>query len=220
MPVRAIPTWVGKSVFMDGKLRGGTGHPHVGGEINSSWEPTITASGPSPRGWGNRSSLQTGSAMRRAIPTWVGKSGTGGGEFAFKTGHPHVGGDIRGGSGNAVLPAGPSPRGWGNPRFARVMYAAQRAIPTWVGKSSLPHPITDARPGHPHVGGEIEGIFRAVVGINGPSPRGWGNLMVCCNDTPESRAIPTWVGKSRARRNQQKTSPGHPHVGGEIKLRF
>ena len=52
-PGRAIPTRVGKSPLGNWIADLTTGHPHAGGEIDSTHDPRNMSSGPSPRGWGN-----------------------------------------------------------------------------------------------------------------------------------------------------------------------
>ena len=91
-----------------------------------------------------------------------------------------------------------------------------RAIPTWVGKSIGVSTVFKSKAGHPHVGGEIKLVIRTLGDAGGPSPRGWGNHKNCKECWLETRAIPTWVGKSGFRPQSEIASTGHPHVGGEI----
>ncbi len=77
---RAIPTRVGKTGW--GKDTGPTraGHPHAGGENNTSRCLGHLPSGPSPRGWGKRERTSANPRFNRAIPTRVGKT-----EFSTRT---------------------------------------------------------------------------------------------------------------------------------------
>ena len=111
---RAIPTRVGKSTtgWSEKEIR--AGHPHAGGEILPSVEMTERAIGPSPRGWGNRSSSKASAPAARAIPTRVGKSTPAFIPPSLHPGHPHAGGEIFGSGAVATSSDGPSPRGWGN----------------------------------------------------------------------------------------------------------
>ncbi len=194
--MRAIPTWVGKSGGDGWRRRNPAGHPHVGGEISSRRNSGTHLPGPSPRGWGNQKRGVAYMVLIRAIPTWVGKSPSSFRCWIASPGHPHVGGEIDTVPPATVRSAGPSPRGWGNPRRIDLEAECNRAIPTWVGKSrsdaKFPHPTT----GHPHVGGEIENRERMNFRSSGPSPRGWGNLRQITISKAPHRAIPTWVGKS------------------------
>ena len=114
------------------------GHPHAGGEISRCRPPRSATAGPSPRGWGNRGHQGGQRPDRRAIPTRVGKSSSCSGLASDNTGHPHAGGEIKGGGIMAAFDAGPSPRGWGNRRSPKESRQTSRAIPTRVGKSYLP----------------------------------------------------------------------------------
>ena len=214
--MRAIPTWVGKSNFSFTNRKGPAGHPHVGGEIKIAHSFSGSVYGPSPRGWGNRLVRWHNLPCSRAIPTWVGKSVGIAGRRHRRTGHPHVGGEIRIVAYAFSTARGPSPRGWGNLHCRSRCRFDSRAIPTWVGKSSIRHSHDDRNAGHPHVGGEIEPQCTASDCEYGPSPRGWGNHRRCPARIVRRRAIPTWVGKSIAPEARKDLNPGHPHVGGEI----
>ncbi len=135
---------------------------------------------------------------------------------SWKTGHPHVGGEIETRASMSACLAGPSPRGWGNHDPLRPEQRPLRAIPTWVGKSRVLIPTRRRRSGHPHVGGEIYTSCTSSMQAGGPSPRGWGNRCGVTGEDSAWRAIPTWVGKSRKGAFFYVISAGHPHVGGEI----
>ena len=193
---RAIPTWVGKSSALRRRFGPPAGHPHVGGEIVLKTRWVAVPGGPSPRGWGNPLSV----AM--VDDAW--------------TGHPHVGGEIPRRWSITPRLIGPSPRGWGNQFIASVFDVQQRAIPTWVGKSAWPYAFAGLISGHPHVGGEIAFVGLSYSFEDGPSPRGWGNLVDAEPQMKTPRAIPTWVGKSDHPYQIVALMKGHPHVGGEI----
>ncbi len=115
---------------------------------------------------------------------------------------------------------GPSPRGWGNHVAGIGDEHKYRAIPTRVGKSRPKLRLDRHSAGHPHAGGEIEGHGYGWRVINGPSPRGWGNLGPGLMMRGVWRAIPTRVGKSTADGRMLLHDTGHPHAGGEIALRL
>ena len=156
----------------------------------------VRRSGPSPRGWGNPADHERHFVVMRAIPTWVGKSPAPASSHRRSPGHPHVGGEIPSTATRWTHTTGPSPRGWGNPVFARERLGERRAIPTWVGKSRSSLEPSPQVPGHPHVGGEIWLSFSVGRSVTGPSPRGWGNQKRTLPPSAKPRAIPTWVGKS------------------------
>ena len=91
------------------------------------------------------------------------------------------------------------------------------AIPTRVGKSADGDLWDAHQAGHPHAGGEIDGIGRDDHPSCGPSPRGWGNQPAMPLPQVDTRAIPTRVGKSLATTREFSKETGHPHAGGEIR---
>ncbi len=50
---------------------------------------------------------------------------------------------------------------------------------------------------------------------SGPSPRGWGELPAIQKGKGHSRTIPTRVGRTATPPNKPKTKTDHPHAGGE-----
>ena len=68
---------------------------------------------------------------------------------------------------------------------------------------------------HPHAGGENRFCQRALAGIRGPSPRGWGELHASRARETAPRTIPTRVGRTGTRRSVWARWPDHPHAGGE-----
>ena len=192
------------------------GHPHAGGEIHNIGSNWRFANGPSPRGWGNRLACNRSGRGERAIPTRVGKSSARRSPARCRPGHPHAGGEIYVGARPPQRFCGPSPRGWGNPGPSGKVMRVNRAIPTRVGKSTVGNDDGGAALGHPHAGGEIDGLAVNVHTAIGPSPRGWGNRCTFAIAGPDMRAIPTRVGKSSCLFIFSNPSTGHPHAGGEI----
>ena len=214
--MRAIPTRVGKSCALGSSVLISAGHPHAGGEIMSWRRVFNSATGPSPRGWGNRRIGVSSKRGFRAIPMRVGKSTAGTRRGPRPPGHPHAGGEISHPAWVARQAAGPSPRGWGNPSANRTPSATLRAIPTRVGKSCGSGFPPVRFPGHPHAGGEIASTGSLISLRHGPSPRGWGNLSSAPLCSTVRRAIPTRVGKSAVGGLSIDRVAGHPHAGGEI----
>ncbi len=135
-----------------------------------------------------------------------------------QTGHPHAGGEIHIRVICRRFRLGPSPRGWGNLFGVQISPAFDRAIPTRVGKSRPLWRESRNTPGHPHAGGEITVPDNDTAGSAGPSPRGWGNLLVPDRHRSDRRAIPTRVGKSLMDSPICCITSGHPHAGGEIRF--
>ena len=129
--------------------------------------------------------------------------------------HPHAGGENLGTITPTAATNGPSPRGWGKLLLTLTAWAADRTIPTRVGKTgSLSRPIP-AAPDHPHAGGENWLHPDRISGRNGPSPRGWGKRQRRRHPTICQRTIPTRVGKTRRLVACVPVNSDHPHAGGE-----
>ena len=153
---------------------------------------------------------------RRAIPTGVGKSEPRSRVVRGHAGHPHGCGEI-GRTLHATRRAiGPSPRVWGNRKPKTKIKAANRAIPTGVGKSHWHGSSASYLPGHPHGCGEIHHGHCERRLARGPSPRVWGNRADGGGVGGRDRAIPTGVGKSLVNKRRLNPNPGHPHGCGEI----
>ncbi len=146
----------------------------------------------------------------------MGKSALAPGSGRDRPGHPHAGGEIPPSDLGLEVAGGPSPRGWGNQRSPALVTALERAIPTRVGKSKVTRPPWALSSGHPHAGGEILVAASDSSPVDGPSPRGWGNLGCLAGLAGLARAIPTRVGKSVPTAGHGRRCAGHPHAGGEI----
>ena len=68
---------------------------------------------------------------------------------------------------------------------------------------------------HPHAGGEHALPNSVSVLRDGPSPRGWGALVLALGAGHKDRTIPTRVGSTAPGTRQQSESADHPHAGGE-----
>ncbi len=211
----AIPAWAGKPGTEAGWRAPPPGHPRVGGETFSSQSINEGRNGPSPRGRGNHKRSSTTSAASRAIPAWAGKPPRLPCLPAHFQGHPRVGGETPAILGCFRAAPGPSPRGRGNRSMKGHHDPRPRAIPAWAGK---PRPVpgtSGAMRGHPRVGGETGlGVFHRNR-LQGPSPRGRGNLFIGNDRFLTGRAIPAWAGKPPPRSQPQGHGGGHPRVGGE-----
>ena len=110
---------------------------------------------------------------------------------------------------------GTSPRGWGEGHDDAPEIAAERNIPTRVGRRSGRSPSRSDRSEHPHAGGEKATTTTATTGMIGTSPRGWGEVTEDERLDKEVRNIPTRVGRSDRQEYEERTNPEHPHAGGE-----
>ena len=191
--------------------------------------------GPSPRGRGNPTTNRPASAIRRSIPAWAGKPRASDRRTACVAVHPRVGGETRFGGQCPKCMTGPSPRGRGNRQPHIQAHPGGRSIPAWAGKPRAKGKKVDAVPVHPRVGGETryevddktgQGVHPRVGGetalstvidshVEGPSPRGRGNLEVDHELVSLDGSIPAWAGKPHRPRDDQRQRSVHPRVGGE-----
>src|ERR1700751_3553560 len=75
---------------------------------------------------------------------------------------------------HVVLINGPSPRVWGEPYQKLRPNVVKRTIPTRVGRTKFPQPISIRTSDHPHACGENKQSQPVPDSPNGPSPRVWG----------------------------------------------
>jgi len=151
----------------------------------------------------------------RTIPTRVGSTSLDQHPPMPTADHPHAGGEHRFKLVGAHVPFGPSPRGWGALASVKLDPADSRTIPTRVGSTSSRNSISTRIPDHPHAGGEHEIGVPTILGLPGPSPRGWGARRRCLVVCDGPRTIPTRVGSTERRRCGQWLTTDHPHAGGE-----
>ncbi len=114
--------------------------------------------------------------------------------------HPHAGGE------NFIL-EDPIPIG-------------ERTIPTRVGRTTMAAPMFARVPDHPHAGGENRNRIAGHNHVDGPSPRGWGELIIQEAGTEQVRTIPTRVGRTPPPIPRKHPPSDHPHAGGENLVNF
>ena len=91
--------------------------------------------GPSPRGWGEPGTKGGPDRGGRTIPTRVGRTTYYTDYRRIGEDHPHAGGENAERQSNLAESEGPSPRGWGEPRFRWNVARYGRTIPTRVGRT-------------------------------------------------------------------------------------
>src|SRR5260221_5731965 len=104
-------------------------HPHVCGENLPACWIWYTQFGPSPRVWGERRCSCDWSALKRTIPTCVGRTRSSIVRADALTDHPHVCGENSAQSPATYPDLGPSPRVWGEPTRRRVSADRRPTIP-------------------------------------------------------------------------------------------
>ena len=212
---RSIPAWAGKPSLPgppSGCLRV---HPRVGGETMRADHTATNLQGPSPRGRGNLGDDPVRRVGTGSIPAWAGKPSTYRVNGSKDTVHPRVGGETSGVIMKALFWTGPSPRGRGNLTREADVVQVERSIPAWAGKPAAVPPVVNAMTVHPRVGGETTAPRLILGWIQGPSPRGRGNLNEPACGLAGQRSIPAWAGKPAGRAPSSAPSRVHPRVGGE-----
>jgi len=131
--LRSIPTGVGTTTLTSLDLELRTVHPHGRGDNRRPEGLPHSASGPSPRAWGQL--CRSGSFLPAKV-------------------HPHGRGD------NCVTEAlsrpvcGPSPRAWGQRGRPAALCLCRRSIPTGVGTTTFQTSPCVPLPVHPHGRGD------------------------------------------------------------------
>ncbi len=110
---------------------------------------------------------------------------------------------------------GPSPRVWGEPRSTPALRAAQRTIPTRVGRTLGSYSPAPQFPDHPHACGENISTFARYSPNGGPSPRVWGEPPNTSRHETKTRTIPTRVGRTPQPTRGSAAPSDHPHACGE-----
>ena len=190
-------------------------HPRVGGETMRADHTATNLQGPSPRGRGNLGDDPVRRVGTGSIPAWAGKPSTYRVNGSKDTVHPRVGGETSGVIMKALFWTGPSPRGRGNLTREADVVQVERSIPAWAGKPAAVPPVVNAMTVHPRVGGETTAPRLILGWIQGPSPRGRGNLNEPACGLAGQRSIPAWAGKPAGRAPSSAPSRVHPRVGGE-----
>src|SRR6185503_10596673 len=114
---------------------------------------------------------------------------------------------------------GPSPREWGELRFAALLALIARTIPTRVGRTCRQFHGGVLSPDHPHASGENLNNNGASDCKSGPSPREWGEPPVHEDQSTRQRTIPTRVGRTRHSAPCPWWQSDHPHASGENRLK-
>jgi len=193
---RTIPTHVGRTIFSSRERIFSADHPHARGENGMRRGPGRRRTGPSPRTWGERRAARDTSPGARTIPTHVGRTTARPTPGRRPTDHPHARGENCSTRASITARAGPSPRTWGERFLLPRFLAAERTIPTHVGRTSRTSRKRNLRTDHPHARGENCAHGCTLNHDTGPSPRTWGERIITTNDPGNVRTIPTHVGRT------------------------
>ncbi len=185
------------------------------GNTASRFPLTKFPNGPSPRVWGIRHGGQGVPQAVRSIPTRVGNTVDGEKFIQFLKVHPHACGEYTKGLTDGSATYGPSPRVWGIRLQSWGAELGPRSIPTRVGNTpSAWHPRNPSTV-HPHACGEYRNSGTSHLPAHGPSPRVWGIQFVKAEMFLGQRSIPTRVGNTPARNENDQWMTVHPHACGE-----
>ena len=212
---RSIPAWAGKPWCATVGAVAVRVHPRVGGETRLAEIEALLEPGPSPRGRGNRLRRAGVPQRRGSIPAWAGKPPAASQSGSRAGVHPRVGGETKNGWGCKCYTRGPSPRGRGNPKIGFSMQSFLGSIPAWAGKPIEGQHAESGCWVHPRVGGETGWRVGVKVGLEGPSPRGRGNLPEADEEDDLFGSIPAWAGKPGTQAHSHRPRWVHPRVGGE-----
>ncbi len=130
-----------------------------------------------------------------AIPAWAGEPPNNPGFRRAEWGHPRVGGGTSVRKHGLKFQEGPSPRGRGNQKLEVDRSRFGGAIPAWAGEPFRDVAAEPVHGGHPRVGGGTGCRGAALIGDEGPSPRGRGNLGGDHAAGEFCGAIPAWAGE-------------------------
>ena len=211
----SIPAWAGKPTELLATYGSVEVHPRVGGETRAPVRTKPSASGPSPRGRGNRPQTPWRRSLAWSIPAWAGKPSRRQCRPHWSWVHPRVGGETPIDGDTATETYGPSPRGRGNRERTGRSAGTRWSIPAWAGKPCCSCCCLAVKAVHPRVGGETvcDGVTRLCH--CGPSPRGRGNRAPLGSDIATRGSIPAWAGKPPPSRSTAGSRRVHPRVGGE-----
>ncbi len=212
---RTIPTRVGKTFIRVNINNVSADHPHACGENHFRGERLLGQAGPSPRVWGKHYRAVHRQCNTRTIPTRVGKTQYGPMPHCSEPDHPHACGENLAEFEAVMDGTGPSPRVWGKPFVDCRCWGSRRTIPTRVGKTLIRLTLIKSTADHPHACGENP-MCGAILGpVDGPSPRVWGKPQAANSTKPQTRTIPTRVGKTHHRVPASVDTTDHPHACGE-----
>ncbi len=197
---RFIPTRVGRGVPSPCPHAASSVHPHASGERPIAPSPALSASGSSPREWGEGTTAVGDEGADRFIPTRVGRGRPMAARTVSTAVHPHASGERSAVESPSASISGSSPREWGEAWAINFQTSKARFIPTRVGRGGTGAPPCPAPPVHPHASGE------RVRPAPGARSRG--------------RFIPTRVGRGTRRAVAGSCSEAgensvHPHASGE-----
>ena len=171
-----------------------TDHPHACGDKTLRSMYLLSATGSSPRVWGQDQQVQKIQLCYGIIPTRVGTSRTSLLRLSKSRDHPHACGDKKRIFLICTMNTGSSPRVWGQGYSFVILGYKGRIIPTRVGTSFRQGGQRLWHKDHPHACGDKPLSSLQIITYGGSSPRVWGQVGLDIWYQFDSRIIPTRVG--------------------------
>ena len=197
VPLGTIPARAGQPATHYRALAHSGDHPRAGGATAMKPDDGMLAKGPSPRGRGNHQRPRRDGQLLGTIPARAGQPPGAAAREGRIMDHPRAGGATAGlgaamsmyqgpsprGRGNPILVAvrrlvrGPSPRGRGNRVVGCGVPERIGTIPARAGQPGARRHGPGSRGDHPRAGGATRSSATVFARLDGPSPRGRGNLV-------------------------------------------
>ena len=211
----SIPARAGKPGWRRPKAVSSGVYPRAGGETIVRSPALIASSGLSPRGRGNRLSVERGHAGFGSIPARAGKPRSPP-RFARDCGvYPRAGGETFITARFNTTLSGLSPRGRGNLAMADHPLTRFRSIPARAGKPSHRRCRSRSCAVYPRAGGETRCNVAALRVEWGLSPRGRGNRHESRGRCVPVGSIPARAGKPDPQLGGGAAGMVYPRAGGE-----
>ena len=151
---------------------------------------------------------------QRSIPAWAGEPTSIRGSSNRGKVYPRVGGGTQSDVSGGDCSVGLSPRGRGNPSYAKSAESVSGSIPAWAGEPPELPSTQRTIAVYPRVGGGTkmpDGSIKSQVGL---SPRGRGNPYALRHDHIRTGSIPAWAGEPVPSATGLTDSAVYPRVGG------
>ena len=211
---------MGTSLLPFGNLYYLRDHPHAYGDKKRITLCMALGLGSSPRVWGQALVKPLCCAGKRIIPTRMGTRDTHDGVCFPDRDHPHAYGDKNIALKECSNEWGSSPRVWGQDDVIDRNKNPVRIIPTRMGTSRKYAKNHKQQKDHPHAYGDKNQVQRNGLQYIGSSPRVWGQVFKTISKRSNSRIIPTRMGTSKNRSNENSQRQDHPHAYGDKCLRL
>ena len=151
---RNIPTGVGRRSASSASSASSSEHPHGRGEKDEYGLKNAMLHGTSPRAWGEVGVAEVFHEALRNIPTGVGRRHKIRSHLPEPPEHPHGRGEKLQIWSASNSSSGTSPRAWGEDQVEPPQVAAERNIPTGVGRRTRLDSAAGGMAEHPHGRGE------------------------------------------------------------------